>query len=197
MLRFRRNNLENLTDEELIRRYAQDGEEAAFGVLFERHYADVMGVCKMLLRTSPEEIEDNVMDIFAKLSVRLSKPEPIDSFKDWLFIVTKHHCLKSIAANERLKELFMDAAEINLENFVQNEGDDALYNNGLILLLHDNIGQLLDIQQMCVQAFYWEGKSYKEIAEAFNMDYNEVRTTLQTSRRILTKSIQPLRNYEE
>lgn len=197
MLRFRRTNLENLTDEELTRRYAEDGVGEAFDVLFGRYAEYVMGVCKMLLRTAPEDIEDNVMDIFAKVSVRLSNPKPIESFKDWLFIVTKNHCLKSIAANERLKELFMDTAEINLENFVQNEEDGTLYNNGLILLLHDNLGQLSDIQQMCIHAFYWEEKSYNEIAAAFNMDFNEVRTTLQTSRRILTRTIQPLRNYEE
>ncbi len=63
----------------------------SFGLLFERYTHLVFGVCMKYLKNT-YDAEDAVMGIFEKLMTDLKNHEVRD-FKNWLYRVSKNHCL--------------------------------------------------------------------------------------------------------
>ena len=81
----------NLTDEELVHRYRNSHETTYIGELYQRYTHLVFGVCMKYLHNDAEA-EDATMQIFEKLIQDLKKHH-ITSFKPWLHMVVKNHCM--------------------------------------------------------------------------------------------------------
>src|SRR4051812_4999916 len=75
------------SDGALAERFA-DGDESAFGVLFERHRATVLAVCIGVLGSS-HDAEDAAQDAFASLAVALRTAPPRD-LRAWLTRVARN-----------------------------------------------------------------------------------------------------------
>jgi RNA polymerase sigma-70 factor (ECF subfamily) len=162
---FSKHNHSDEPDEILLRRIRDSQDNQAAAALFQRYVPHVLGVCQYYLNHQQDAL-DAVMDVFAMAVEEIPKTE-IRNFKSWLFIISKNHCLQHLKKNGRYRHLFVEINE-NIEGeAVQNDVDLSLYRGegeDEINLLTGLLKKLDSRQETCLTMFYFEDKSYQEIA---------------------------------
>lgn len=182
MLRFFNPRSSELSDEVLLARYQTSGELAWLGQLFERYAELVYGVCLKYCRDE-QEAEDAAMAVFEQLVTKAREHE-VHNFKSWLHVLTKNHCLMQLRKASRNREESFEPHLMHLADD-RHHTIEITEDNGQMKGLNDCMDQLPEEQRQCVQAFYLEGHSYKEIAEARQEELGRVRSYIQNGRRNL------------
>ena len=182
MLRFFNPRSSELSDEVLLVRYHTSGELALLGQLFERYAELVYGVCLKYCRDE-QEAEDAAMAVFEQLVTKAREHE-VHNFKSWLHVLTKNHCLMQLRKASRNREESFEPHLMHLADD-RHHTIEITEDNGQMKGLNDCMDQLPEEQRQCVQAFYLEGHSYKEIAEARQEELGRVRSYIQNGRRNL------------
>ncbi|MBL7798919.1 MAG: sigma-70 family RNA polymerase sigma factor [Saprospiraceae bacterium] len=170
------------TDEALLARYQSSGEARYLGVLYERYMPMVYGVCLKILR-DPGKSEDAVMSIYEEL-VRKAREHQVESFRGWLYVLARNHCLMEWRKNHRRPTdyhapedmVHYDAVEAAFEVELPGAEDKSL---------EKCLEQLPANQRTSVQMFYLEEKSYKEIAGLLAEEVGKIRSYIQNGRRNL------------
>ncbi len=169
----------DLSDEALWQQYVSRHDRQILTELYDRYLALVYGVCLNYLKDR-EEAKDAAMEVFEKLLHHTSE-QKIEKFRTWLYVVTKNHCLMKIrsrkSASEKTTALFMEYAET-----VHPLDDEPM---DLAPALHKCIESLKVEQKVCVSLFYFEKKSYQEIASEKGLDLKEVKSHIQNGKRNL------------
>lgn len=172
--------LADLSDNELIARF-KSGEQAALGVLFKRYTSLVFGTSLKYLKDR-DEAKDAVMQVFEKLNQSLHQHE-VQSFKSWLYVSTRNHCLMQIRARKgkETREITPNLMESDYVLHLENEPE-----------MEENLGklekcitELVMEQQRCVRLFYIEEKCYKDVADETGFDMNQVKSYIQNGKRNL------------
>jgi len=184
-IRFLRNTQSDESDEVLLGRFRKHGDIESLGRLYQRHMHLVYGVCLKYLEER-DQAKDEVMNIFEKLVATVAEQE-IVTFKSWLYVVTKNHCLmllrsrKSEAAQREMMlndPTFFMERETEMHPMENDQGPD-------LKKLAECIEKLKEEQRKCIQLFYYEGCGYKEICEKLGMDENKVKSYIQNGKRNL------------
>lgn len=171
----------SLTDAELLDRFRQTADLTVLGTLYERYMDLVYGVCLNYFKDR-ERAKDAVLAIFEDLISKVKKHR-IENFRAWLYQVAKNHCLMQLRSDKKFTPLPNEAL------FMQN--DAPVHLNGELeyeenrQALQRCLAQLNTEQRRAVELFYFEEKSYKEIAPLLGMDAAAVRSHLQNGRRNL------------
>jgi len=155
------------------------------GELYSRYMPLVYGVCLKYLKNR-EDSKDAVMQIFEKLIRDLPEYE-IVNFKAWLYVLTKNYCLMQLRSTQA-KDKKMKHFQNEYENIM--EIDDSLHpldesdaeNNKA---LNDCIQKLKNEQKLCIELFYLNNKSYREIMDLQGFDENKVKSLIQNAKRNL------------
>src|SRR5437016_9101741 len=92
--------LEQLSDRELLVRYAQGREEAAFAMLVRRHGSMVLQSCQRLLHNW-HDAEDAFQATFLVLARKAARHKWDESVGTWLYLVAYRLALKIRAARDR------------------------------------------------------------------------------------------------
>ena len=172
-------------DEDLLKRFREDGDIEILGRMYERYMHLVYGVCLRYLEDR-EAAKDEVMNIFEKLVTGVPEQE-INNFKTWLYVVTKNHCLmllrsrKSEAAH---RELMLDDPTFFMEKEAELhplENDEGVE----MKKLEECIEKLKEEQRKCIQLFYYEGFGYKEICQRLGLEERKVKSYIQNGKRNL------------
>ncbi|MHC1706639.1 MAG: RNA polymerase sigma factor [Bacteroidales bacterium] len=176
-----------LSDEELFRSFQVSHKKEMMGELFNRYLHLVLGVCFKYLKDE-EKSRDAAMQVFEQLLTKPAKQD-IRSFKDWLFIITKNHCLMVIrheqAGQRVLTEKFFDLQSEIMESSSQMHLYDAEEQERRFEKLRLALARLPDEQKQCVELFYYEDKSYQDISRMTGYDLNKVKSCLQNGKRNL------------
>jgi len=182
---FKRNHKDYKTDLELIKLYQQTADLAYLGELYERYSSLVYGISLKYLKDR-EESKDAVMQIFEKLIVELKNKE-INNFKAWLHVVAKNYCLMWLRSNKEKgsKVGFNDQIEnenTNLQEHI-DESFNKNNNENKLIALESAIGELSDEQKLCIDLFFMQNKSYKEISEITGFDLKKIKSYIQNGKR--------------
>jgi RNA polymerase sigma-70 factor, ECF subfamily len=176
---------EKRTDEELLAEFISTGDIGILGTLYSDYMHLVYGVCLKYLKDR-DESKDAVMQIFEKMVAELPGQKVLN-FRSWLYVVTKNYCLMQLRSeksqNEKLKE-WMNDPYIFMENEVYLHPIDN-ENTDMEKDLADCIGKLKELQKECVNLFYYENKSYLDIAGSLGTDEKKVKSYLQNAKRNL------------
>jgi RNA polymerase sigma-70 factor (ECF subfamily) len=172
---------EEITDEELIRRFRQAGELSVLGTLYERYMAMVYGVCLKYLKDR-EEAKDMVMQLFEKLVTTLPAHEVVH-FKSWLYTMARNQCLMKLRSAKGKN--FQEISPFLMESGASSHQDDEDELESNLVKLEDCIKTLGEEQQRCVQLFYLQQKCYQEITDLTGFDYNKVKSHIQNGKRNL------------
>jgi RNA polymerase sigma-70 factor (ECF subfamily) len=177
MLLGRRDTYKSHSDEQLLSAYKIKQSSKIIGELYIRYGHLVFGTA-MKYTKNKVDAEDITMVIFEKLPKKIISHE-IQSFKSWLYMVTKNECLM----------LFRKKGNITMELKRELESEDTLEQKKneeiQINLLEDAIETLKEEQKKCIKLFYLEYKSYHEIAELLYMDLKKVKSAIQNGKRNL------------
>ncbi len=177
MLLKKRNTYQSFSDEELLSDYRKKQSSKIIGELYKRYGHLVFGTA-MKYTKNKFDAEDITMIIFEKLPKKIISHD-IQSFKSWLYMVSKNECLmflrkKGNVSIELTRELESE------DSLAQKEEQEVQLN-----LLEQAIDKLKDEQKKCIQLFYLEHKSYQEITELLLMDLKKVKSAIQNGKRNL------------
>lgn len=176
--------LRNLSDQELIRDYQTSGNNQYVGVLYKRYISLVYGLCFKYL-DNHHDAEDVSANIFCIVMDKL-KDNSITYFKSWLFIVSKNYILSFIRKNKNSQFNYVEEFS---ENFMENDTEIHLnikeLQNDSFDLLKFGLESLKEAQQVCVELFYVQEKSYVEVAEVTGFDLKHVKSHIQNGKRNL------------
>jgi RNA polymerase sigma factor (sigma-70 family) len=186
ILKKRQNSSDDLSDQEIIQLYRGTCDTKYIGVLFDRYAHLVYGIALKYFDLEDDR-KEAVMQVFEKLYEALLSFE-IANFKSWLYSVAKNQCLMIIRKENTVS--FND--QLQLKNFQKEfmEFEDSFsLNHGTEInledKLHEVIKELKEEQRICIDLFYLQDKSYKEIAEVTNYSFNEVKSFIQNGKRNL------------
>jgi RNA polymerase sigma-70 factor (ECF subfamily) len=162
------------------------------GILFERYSTMVFGVCMKYL-SEPADGEDATMAIFEILTDKL-KTHDIGVFRGWLYVVTKNHCLQILRAKRGI--LTEDLEHVHMYSDLSAhpiDKGDAWQQDGLKSCLN----QLSPAQKQSIELFYFESKTYEEIADEMVIEKDLVRSHIQNGRRNLRKCMEQKSHQQE
>jgi RNA polymerase sigma-70 factor (ECF subfamily) len=181
MLRIFRKQPDSLSDAELIERYKNSEDTSYLGVLMERYTELVYGVCLKILQDE-SEAQDAFMTVFEKLIVK-AKTQDIKDFRPWLHVLVKNHCFEILRKQKRQLTVSYDHPFMQSEPFEHPFSEDLSLEREAAL---EKCLETLNAQQKdCVRLFYFEGKSYAEIAESKSEVLGKIRSNIQNGRRNL------------
>jgi RNA polymerase sigma factor (sigma-70 family) len=173
------------SDEALLAQYRQQGDLGVLGSLYSGYTELVYGVCLKYLGEE-EKAADAVMDIFEEL-VEKAKKHDIGQFRPWLYVLAKNHCLMQLRkAGRDFSQSFDPELMHSLPLLHPDDDNHAASNKELALQALEQCIQALNaIQQDCLRMFYFDDKSYQDIADKQKLDLGLVRSHIQNGRRNL------------
>jgi RNA polymerase sigma-70 factor (ECF subfamily) len=174
------NLLKNSTDAELMTAFTQTSEDQYLVELFIRYRLLVYGTCLKYLENK-ESAEDACQDIYLSLGQKLINHD-VKEFKAWLYVVTKNFCLDKLRKNKRNFNKEIDASLMYSEQIFH---PDDVNDEQVIAQLRTCMEILPNDQKLCIQKFYFEGKSYNEVEKDTGYDWNKIRSYIQNGRRNL------------
>ena len=127
----------------------------------------------------PAAAEDATLEIFEKLFDVLKSKE-IDVFKAWLYTVSKNHSLMILRKQTRTREkksLYDATYEDDLGNTSEREVQYEALDQALLILNPE--------QKQCVELFFLDKRSYKEIVDLTGFSLNSVKSHIQNGKRNL------------
>ena len=169
------------TDEELLVLFYADKNNYWLGILLERYTLLMLGVCLKYLK-NVEDAKDAVQQVCTKIIADLKRHE-VQHFKAWLLVVTRNHCLmqyrkKDVKNNlEFTDNLIVEDAQIDKE--------ERWLKEVTLDTIKDSMNALSDAQRICIDLFYLQEKSYKEIMASTGFDFKQVKTHIQNGKRNL------------
>ena len=170
-----------MSDDELVKVYRSTGDMNALSNLVQRYTALIFAVCMKYLK-DPIDSEDAASDIFTTLHEKLGKHD-VQSFKSWLYVLTRNHCLQILRnrTRERKQEedYVMHSAPL-LHHDKEDYATEQDFND-----LEDCMGRLSGEQGRSIRLFYYDALSYDQIADQLGVAKEKVRSFIQNGRRNL------------
>jgi RNA polymerase sigma factor (sigma-70 family) len=165
------------TDGELLRRFAQERDEAAFTALLRRHGPLVFGVCQRILQNQhdAEDAFQATFLVFARKARWVAKPE---SLADWLFGVAYRTSCKARAGMARRRAKERQAA-------VRTPAADST--SGVVWgelrpVLDDEVSRLPEKYRVPFVLCYLDGRTNEEAARLIGCPKGTVLSRLATAR---------------
>jgi RNA polymerase sigma factor (sigma-70 family) len=175
----------DITDSELLEKFYQDHNNDWLGILLPRYTLLLLGVCMKYLKEE-DDAKDAVQQVFLKTINELHKYK-VEYFKSWIYMIAKNHCLMKLRDKGKL------TPEIN-EQLVAEDNNDStdlhLEKDNALDQLNVALDRLNKEQQLCVRLFYFEKKSYTEIAEHTGFNMMQVKSHIQNGKRNLKLLLQ-------
>jgi RNA polymerase sigma factor (sigma-70 family) len=179
----------DISDADLLADYHRSGNAAILGELHRRYATLIFSVAMKYVKNSADA-EEVVMEIYEKLHHGLKKEldrgEGILNFRSWLHVVVKNHCLMQL----RKAGLTVDFPEIlpnppnDDEGLAEKEVKEVLLQN-----LESALKDLKPEQRLCLDLFFLQEKSYKQIATETGLAFNDIKTHLQNGKLNLRKAL--------
>jgi len=176
----KKKHINQLSDEDIVALYQQKFRKKYIGVLYERYYHLVFGVCLKYLK-NVEESKDAVATIFEKLLEDLKTVE-LTKFRAWLYVVSKNYCLQQLRKNKNIN-LSINEVEYTLQ---EEDLKPVLEEKELLLRkMEEQLKHLKKEQRECIELFYLKNKSYTQIVAQTGYNLKQVKSYIQNGKRNL------------
>jgi len=177
--------IEQYSDATLLDLYKKDKDTKWLGYLFERYSLLVFGVCMKYLK-QVNDAKDATQQVFEKAFVEINKYE-VTYFKSWIYSIAKNHCLMQLRGKGH-QTVFMDTLP---EEFGEELSPIELFDSKDDLLekqienLGEAIQHLNQDQKTCIELFYLQKLSYRDIEEKTGFNFQQVKSHIQNGKRNL------------
>ncbi len=169
----------DLSDKELLQRFAGQHEETAFDALVQRHGPMVLGVCRRVLNHE-HDAEDAFQAVFLVLARKAASIRWRTAVGPWLYEVAYRIAMKARTRSLRRREQEAKAETIVHEDAV---GDMTL--RELQAVLDEELHRLPERYRAPLVLCYLEGKTREEAAEQLGWTLGMVRGRLERGRHAL------------
>jgi RNA polymerase sigma factor (sigma-70 family) len=172
----------------LLQKYRDTGDARIATWLFNQFWHLVLGSAFRYLGDR-DAAQDAAMEIFHKVLERLRSETPTH-FPAWLYTVTRNHCIEILrkAKKSPILEPLESKSVMNLpdEDLLEN----AEFKASIMRKVRAALVNLPEHQRTCVELFYIEELSYKEISEESGYSLNMVKSFIQNGKRRLLMSLE-------
>ncbi len=179
-------------DAALLERYQRSREPADLSPLYDRYLELIYGNCLHYLGTT-ERAEDATAAVFEEL-LRKLPGQRIETFRAWLRTFVRNFCLMQLRREKRDPLRQTAAHEIGSDLMQSAAAEHPDYDldpaDTTERHLKDCLQQLNDLQRDCIRQFYYQDRSYREIAETLQLATGRVRSHLQNGRRNLRRCLE-------
>ena len=176
-----------------IARYKETGNNHYIGELFKKYQVVIISTSLNYLKNRADA-EDASMDIFEGL-LRKLQTHDVSNFKSWLYTFIRNHCLMLIRKRkgiieeefqpEKIEKTFMETPDFeHLDSEAQSESE----------VLKAAMAQLKDHQRRCIQLFYLEELSYRDVADRTGFELKKVKSYIQNGKRNLQLILSQAKN---
>jgi RNA polymerase sigma-70 factor (ECF subfamily) len=157
----------------------QQGDEAAFRTLFERHARAMVSFCHHFVR-DPARAEELAQDVFVKLYQASARYRPSARFKTFLYRIASNHCLNELRRGEygaRAAERPGDEpADPDLLASSAPTPEASAQGAALERAVGALLEKLPEKQRAALVLCRLEGLSYEEIAEVLETSVSAVKS---------------------
>jgi RNA polymerase sigma factor (sigma-70 family) len=171
-----------LTDGQLLGRFIEHRDEAAFAALVQRHGPMVWGVCRRILHNH-HDAEDAFQATFLVLVSKAASVLPRELVPNWLYGVAHQTALKARATAAKRRARVRQVTEMAEPAIEQDLWDD------LQPLLDQELSRLPDKFRAAIVLCDLEGKTRKEAARQLGCPEGTVASRLATARALLAKRL--------
>jgi RNA polymerase sigma factor (sigma-70 family) len=169
------------TDTELLRRFLDDREEAAFAALVQRHGPMVLSVCQYVVQNAADA-DDAFQATFLVLVRRAASIRKPHLLANWLYGVAYR-----VAARARVQTARRRAREIpEVEMIAARPGREG---NDWSPVLHDELNHLPEKYRAPIVLCYLQGKTNLEAARLLAWPVGTVKGRLTRARALLRKRL--------
>ena len=176
--------MQSLSDQELLRLYQSEKNNQWLGLLLERYTLILLGVCMKYLRNE-EEAKDMVQQVFEKTIREIDRFE-ISNFGAWMYRIAINECLmllrKKSGKTTEIQEPIIALEQDSVAELESEKEKDRIR-------IHQLLEDLSTEQRNCIKYFFFDKKSYRQIAEITGYTINEVKSYLQNGKRNLKKML--------
>ncbi len=182
-------SLSNYSDSELIAIYKKTSNPEIIGELYKRYTIFTFSICLKYFKNKDQATEA-VLDIFEDLIEKLLNHNP-ENFRTWLYSVAKNYCLLKFRDKKIEYDIeLLDFLKHDLVDDTEESKNQILIREKQISLLNDHIKELKEEQKNCIDLFYIQDKSYKEIEEITGYSYNNIKSYIQNGKQNLKKILE-------
>jgi len=155
------------SDLDLLRQYAQENSQDAFGEIVRRHLDLIYSAALRQVR-SPQLAEEVTQSVFTDLARNAGKLKPDTTLTAWLYAVTRRTAIDMIRKESRRQLREQIATGMNTTNdishFAKCEMESAWA--GIEPLLDSAMTALDETDRSAILLRYFENKSLREVGEA-------------------------------
>lgn len=165
------------TDEELLEQ-TKNWKSEMFEILYDRWNKKIYNYMLQLLNYNQEDANTILSDLFIKI-YEYNKYKDIQNFKGFLYFIARNMCIDYIKTNKSENKYAFNQDTvidyIDEEDFKEKESINQLFESDL---LKSALYEMEDKYREILYLYYFEQKSYQEIAKIVDSNKNSVWTLL-------------------
>ena len=170
------------SDERLITAYISTENASYVGELFCRYSDMIFGLCLKHLK-NVQESEDASYELF-ELMISKLKTQQIMIFKPWLYRTSTNFCIDKLRKSKTNIIISLDDRFETVRDSLDISADFS-EREALLARIDHCLKQLNDDQKVCIDLFYFQEKSYQDIAQQLNISWSTTRSYIQNGKRNL------------
>jgi RNA polymerase sigma factor (sigma-70 family) len=181
---FHEGTLNGLSDRQLLQRFVEGRDEAAFELLVARHGPMVLNVCSQLLH-DPHDVDDAFQAVFLVLIRKASTVRVENSLGPWLYTVANRVAARARANRRRTAAREVSAAAERAESPPENSVDRL----EAAVVIQEELGHLPARLRAPLVLCYLQGMTHELAAGELGCPVGTVRSRLSRARAQLLRRI--------
>lgn len=170
-----------ISDEQLILAIRQ-GNQQAFGELYDRYYKKVYHKCLSFTKNQ-EEAFDYAQESLMKAFDHLDTFRGQASFSTWLYTITHHHCLAGLKKNSRISTTALSEQYTDGERtHVAIATDDTQERTEQETIMYTLINHLPESEKTLLTLKYEQGESIEVLQQKMGLNASAVKMRLKRSK---------------
>ncbi len=179
----------NIDEKKLLLELSQ-GSELAFTNMYNQ-YKNIVYSTALRITKSKILSEEAVQDIFLKIWQNRENLSEIDSFENYIYIISRNHLFNSIKKIARETNLI---TEINQKDTGFIDTDSNIKDEQYTTIWNQIVDQLPPQQQKVYKMAKWDGLSHQKIGEDLGISTETVKKHMAQALKFIRLKISPYMN---
>ena len=178
-------DLQTQTVAELVRG-AQQGDQAAFGELFQRYRPAIVALAMRRVRNA-DEAEELAQDVFIQAMQKIHQLRVPEAFGGWLRRIVHRMAINRMTRTRWA--LACDPETLEATCLAEGNPVDMAQDREQAAAVRDSIDRLGALDQQTLKAFYLQSKSLVEMSHEFDAPVGTIKRRLHVARKRLAKEM--------